>query len=71
MIIWYKLLSSRHPNVVGFLGYITNVSGGFGLVSEYFSGGNVMHYLRNASSADRLSLVSAHFCRDDIFDAGT
>lgn len=65
MLIWYKLLvnETRHPNIVHFLGYITDVGNGFGLVSEYFSNGDVMSYIRKtpSQSVDRLSLVSTHF----------
>lgn len=58
MTIWYKLLYTRHPNIVGFFGYITNIPDGFGLVSEYFSGGSIIKYLQGSPSADRVLLVS-------------
>lgn len=61
-MIWYKLIyEGHHRNVVGFFGYII-LPEGFGLVSEYFSGGNAMLYSDGAAPARRVSLVSDVTC---------
>ena len=58
MIVWYRLLNWRHRNIVPFFGFIRETNGGIGLVSTYFSGGNITAYLRLNPSSNRDSLVS-------------
>lgn len=58
MIVWFSLTFARHPNIVGSFGFVTNVSGGLGLVLPYFSNGGIMKYLDKNPDADRVRLVS-------------
>lgn len=54
---WHQLFCTQHRNVVGLVGYVI-LPDRLGLVSEYFSGGNIMDYLRGTSLADQALLVS-------------
>lgn len=54
----YRLLNDTHDNIVSFFGFVADIVEGIGLVTSYFSRGNVTLYLQSHPSADRNSLVS-------------
>lgn len=57
MIFWFRLTNIKHPNVVGFFGFVTDIPQGFGLVFPFFSNGSVGKYLTQYPKSDRPSLV--------------
>lgn len=58
LIVWFRLAVRDHLNIACFLGYITDLPEGFGLVFSYFSNKGVMSYLDKAPGADKEKLVS-------------
>ena len=57
MVVWYRLSSEPHPNIVSFFGFVTNDPEGLALVSSRFSRGSATKYLRDNPLAERESLV--------------
>jgi len=54
VVMWSAL---RHPNVLPLLGVTTMPDGGFAMVSEWMTNGNVNEFMKKHSDADRLGLL--------------